>query len=80
MRLFAVINQKGGVGKTTTVANLGYALAERGKQVTVIDLDPQGSLSASLGINTRNMAGIDEVLMDEAEIMTLFRSPEKTFI
>lgn len=68
MRLFAVINQKGGVGKTTTVANLGYALAERGKQVTVIDLDPQGSLSASLGINTRNMAGIDEVLMDEAEI------------
>ena len=68
MRLFAVINQKGGVGKTTTVANLAYALAERGKQVTVIDLDPQGSLSASLGIDTHNMAGIDQVLMDEAEI------------
>lgn len=68
MRLFAVINQKGGVGKTTTVANLSYALAERGKQVTVIDLDPQGSLSASLGIDTRNMAGIDEVLMDETDI------------
>ena len=68
MRLFAVINQKGGVGKTTTVANLAYALAERGKQVTVIDLDPQGSLSASLGIDTRNMAGIDEVLMDQTNI------------
>jgi len=68
MRLFAVINQKGGVGKTTTVANLAYALAERGKQVTVIDLDPQGSLSASLGMDTRNMAGIDEVLMGDSDI------------
>jgi len=68
MRLFAVINQKGGVGKTTTVANLAYALAERGKQVTVIDLDPQGSLSASLGIDTRNVSGIDDVLINEAEI------------
>lgn len=68
MRLFAVINQKGGVGKTTTVANLAYALAERGNQVTVIDLDPQGSLSASLGIDTRNTAGIDEVLMGETDI------------
>jgi len=57
MRLFAVINQKGGVGKTTTVANL-----------TVIDLDPQGSLSASLGVDTRNVAGIDDVLINEAEI------------
>jgi len=60
MRLFAVINQKGGVGKTTTVANLAYA--------TVIDLDPQGSLSASLGVDTRNVAGIDDVLINEAEI------------
>ncbi|MDH5602011.1 MAG: ParA family protein [Gammaproteobacteria bacterium] len=68
MRLFAVINQKGGVGKTTTVANLAYALAERGKQVTVIDLDPQGSLSASLGVDTHGLPGIDEVLLDESEI------------
>lgn len=68
MRLFAVINQKGGVGKTTTVANLAYALAERGKQVTVIDLDPQGSLSASLGIDTRNTSGIDDVLINEVNI------------
>jgi chromosome partitioning protein len=49
MRRIAVINQKGGVGKTTTSANLGAALAEQGRRVVVIDMDAQANLSLSLG-------------------------------
>lgn len=50
MRRIAVINQKGGVGKTTTVANLGVALARMGQRVLLIDLDPQAHLSLHLGV------------------------------
>jgi chromosome partitioning protein len=48
---FAVANQKGGVAKTTTVHALGAALAERGRRVLLVDLDPQGCLTFSLGID-----------------------------
>jgi len=50
-KVTAVVNQKGGVGKTTTTVNLGSALAAQGKKVLVVDLDPQGSLTVSLGFD-----------------------------
>jgi len=50
MRRIAIINQKGGVGKTTTSVNLGAALAEQGRRVVIVDLDPQANLSLHLGI------------------------------
>jgi len=51
MRRIAVINQKGGVGKTTTTANLGAALARRGKNVLLLDIDPQANLSVHLDVD-----------------------------
>ncbi|MDP9174692.1 MAG: AAA family ATPase [Planctomycetota bacterium] len=51
MRVIALMNQKGGVGKTTTTASLGAALAEQGKRVCMIDLDPQAHLTINYGLN-----------------------------
>jgi chromosome partitioning protein len=67
-RVVAIINQKGGVGKTTTSTNLTHALAKSGKKVTVIDLDPQGHLAVSFGVVNPNRAGLDEVMLEDADI------------
>ena len=67
VRIVAVVNQKGGVGKTTVAVNLGHALARRGLRVLLIDLDPQGHLVECLGVHPAPRHGVDEVLLAAAE-------------
>lgn len=68
-RILAVLNQKGGVGKTTTTINLAHALARMGKKVTVVDLDPQSHLSLALGIVAKQRSGIDEVMLGSSQFV-----------
>ena len=66
--MLAVMNQKGGVGKTTTTLNLGHALARQGRRVLAIDLDPQAHLTAGLGALRRNQPGVDVLMLGEASL------------
>ena len=68
-RIIAVANQKGGVGKTTTVINLSACLAEKGKKILTIDIDPQGNTTSGLGLDKNKIENtVYELLIGECEI------------
>ncbi len=74
MHIIAIVNQKGGCGKTTTAINLSAALGQQGARILLIDMDPQGHASLGLGVAGAEFAGLYELLKGEHRLDEVIRS------
>ena len=76
--IYTIANQKGGVGKTTTTINLGAFLAYYGKNILLVDIDPQANATSSLGIDKNKISGgTYEVILNEKDIRDyILRNPK----
>ncbi len=78
-KIIAIVNQKGGVGKTTTAVNLTAAVGAQGKKVLLVDIDPQGNATSGLGINKRDvrLSSYDNIINSVPAAQTIIHSPFK---